>query len=286
MFDLVLRGQGSAFRQAKAQNPTFLTVWIGNNDILGYATEGGTKPYTPVANFTAIYNQLADSIASLNSKVVVANIPNVTTIPFFTTVGGQLMLAGVTKVWAQRSDNSIAYVSLTQNMLTLKASELMYDASGNPTGIGMVSSKPFPNAVVLDSGEVGTALSIISQYNSVIAAAATAKGFELVNVNTIFNQYADATQSAAGGIMVDGILFSVVFVKGNLFSLDGVHPSNQGHAILANEFISKINAKWGAAIPRINVANVPGGFVFGKELKISNIGIPIFPKGALDHLLF
>ncbi|MCK7523016.1 MAG: hypothetical protein MZV64_37725 [Ignavibacteriales bacterium] len=64
--DLVLRGQGTQFAQAKALQPNFITLWIGNNDILGYATSGGVKPAAPTdANtFAFLYSQLADSLAS------------------------------------------------------------------------------------------------------------------------------------------------------------------------------------------------------------------------------
>ena len=87
--DLVLRGQGTQFAQAKALQPTFITLWIGNNDVLGYATSGGARPTAPTdANtFAFLYSQLADSFAATGAKVVVANIPEVTAIPFFTTVG-------------------------------------------------------------------------------------------------------------------------------------------------------------------------------------------------------
>ncbi len=55
MFDLVLRGIGTMAEQAAALQPTVLTCWLGNNDILGYASRGGTVPYTPEAAFTQVY---------------------------------------------------------------------------------------------------------------------------------------------------------------------------------------------------------------------------------------
>ncbi|PKL87696.1 MAG: hypothetical protein CVV23_14125, partial [Ignavibacteriae bacterium HGW-Ignavibacteriae-2] len=46
LFDAVLRGSGTQLELAIAQNPTFVTLWIGNNDILAYATRGGLFPIT------------------------------------------------------------------------------------------------------------------------------------------------------------------------------------------------------------------------------------------------
>ncbi|MHA6726578.1 SGNH/GDSL hydrolase family protein [Chryseobacterium sp. A301] len=73
---------------AMAQNPTFFSLWIGNNDVLGYATSGGdgSNPITDIALFTQAYNGLVATLTSQGAKGVVANLPNVTAIPFFTTV--------------------------------------------------------------------------------------------------------------------------------------------------------------------------------------------------------
>ncbi|MHA6696642.1 SGNH/GDSL hydrolase family protein [Chryseobacterium sp. A321] len=73
---------------AMAQNPTFFSLWIGNNDVLGYATSGGdgSNPITDIALFTQAYNGLIATLTSQGAKGVVANLPNVTAIPFFTTV--------------------------------------------------------------------------------------------------------------------------------------------------------------------------------------------------------
>jgi hypothetical protein len=41
MFVLRLNGTTSVVAYAAAQAPTFFSLWIGNNDVLGYATTGG-----------------------------------------------------------------------------------------------------------------------------------------------------------------------------------------------------------------------------------------------------
>jgi len=83
----------SVIADAMAQNPTFFSLWIGNNDVLGYATSGGngTNPITPVngaagTGFDGTYDLLVNTLISNGAKGVVANIPYVTTIPFFKTV--------------------------------------------------------------------------------------------------------------------------------------------------------------------------------------------------------
>lgn len=86
---------------AVAQNPTFFSLWIGNNDVLAYATSGGTgtnqlgnfDPSTYGANditdptvFNNVYSGMLDALTAGGAKGVVGNIPYVSTIPFFRTV--------------------------------------------------------------------------------------------------------------------------------------------------------------------------------------------------------
>ena len=83
----------SVLAYAMSQTPTFFSLWIGNNDVLGYATTGGdgTNAITPSAGaagvgFDATYDALVNTLTSAGAKGVVANIPYVNTVPFFTTV--------------------------------------------------------------------------------------------------------------------------------------------------------------------------------------------------------
>ncbi|REG89110.1 SGNH/GDSL hydrolase family protein [Winogradskyella sediminis] len=74
---------------ALAQQPTFVSLWIGNNDVLGYATSGGDQTVaaiTPQATFEGSINAIVGALQAANVQGVMANIPYVTTIPHFTTV--------------------------------------------------------------------------------------------------------------------------------------------------------------------------------------------------------
>ena len=85
----------SMLSYAKSQNPTFFSLWIGNNDVLSYALAGGDSTLaqiTPMAGipgtgFEESYNEIINGMSSNGTvKGVVANIPYVTTIPNFTTI--------------------------------------------------------------------------------------------------------------------------------------------------------------------------------------------------------
>jgi len=83
----------SVLADAMAQAPTFFSLWIGNNDALGYATTGGdgTNPLTPISGapgvgFDGTYGALIATLTAGGAKGIVANIPYLTTLPHFTTV--------------------------------------------------------------------------------------------------------------------------------------------------------------------------------------------------------
>ena len=73
---------------ALTTNPTFFSLWIGGNDVLGYATSGGlnSSPITPTDAFNDNYNSLIAKLTAGGRKGVIANLPYVNTLPYFTTV--------------------------------------------------------------------------------------------------------------------------------------------------------------------------------------------------------
>jgi len=86
---------------AASLNPSFFSLWIGNNDILSFATSGGagvdqtgnTNPATYGENditdplvFAGAYSAQVDALMATGAKGVLLNIPDVTSIPYFTTV--------------------------------------------------------------------------------------------------------------------------------------------------------------------------------------------------------
>lgn len=91
----------SVLADAMAQNPTFFTLWVGNNDVLGYAATGGIgvnqegnfDPSTYGMNditdpqvFAQAYAAVAGQLAGTGAQGIVATIPDLTSLPFFTTV--------------------------------------------------------------------------------------------------------------------------------------------------------------------------------------------------------
>lgn len=316
--DIVLQGRGSQFSLAKSSAPSFITLWIGNNDVLGFATSGGVKPSAPTdpTIFAGLYSQLADSISAIstNLKVAIGNIPDVSAIPFFTTVGpgiaASLSKLGITGMYYQQhgqyNGTALPLSALTSYSALVTLLGNNYTAYlGKPSGkfykdnnaditlliaggildtnqaFGLHPKNPWPDALILDANEITTAKNATAAYNTAISNIAAAKGFALANFNSLFTQI--RSNDAAGGSVYNGITLYTTFVTGGLFSLDGVHPTSRGQGIIANEFIKAINLKWGTSIPLVNISLIPGSLVLNKT---SYLELPIFEKGTLDNLLF
>jgi hypothetical protein len=82
------RAAGKSYMQkATEAAPTFFTAWLGNNDALGYAVSGGLVPLTPPGAFQASLEAFITAVTAGGAKGAIANIPDVTSIPFMTTVG-------------------------------------------------------------------------------------------------------------------------------------------------------------------------------------------------------
>jgi hypothetical protein len=301
-FAHVLRTQlfgNSVFRQAKNLQPTFITVWIGNNDVLGYATSGGTSgtnvgpPYsadppktkpTETLLFNIWYQDLLDSLKATGAGIVTANIPDVTAIPFFTTLGPQIrtkLPPGVVFRYQRNgnsgpsnpvTDTTTFSGAATDPLITLAG--ISYAALlGQPTGKwyrdnnisslppGIDTTKPFGfhpqnpwlDALTLDDGERAITQNATASYNTIIDSIATNRGLGIVDF------YGWLNTAKSQGIFVPGIgTFSPAFILGGLFSYDGVHPSSRGQALVANEWINVINQKFGASIPHVPIGSVPG----------------------------
>ncbi len=93
-FDIVLRnpnlGNTSMIQQAIMLNPTLILLWLGNNDVLGAALEGGNlDAITPQDDFQSRLNSVLSQLRSNTSAfIVMANVPYVTDIPFVNTLDG------------------------------------------------------------------------------------------------------------------------------------------------------------------------------------------------------
>ncbi len=281
--------------------PTFFTEWLGNNDVLGYATSGGastaaSNSLTPVATFTANTNQILDALTAGGAKGLVATIPDVTGIPFFTTVGpifkgtltsnrvpGVVALTGAAPGGPTSANRrQIATADIRdggggRQLFTL-TSQSFLGLVGRPTGapwrsfvpraalstylasygidttaaFGVSVGNPLPSSFVLDDVEQGLVATATTNFNNILFSAATARNLAVFDANAFFRSVSTV------GLPLNGTPNSTAYVTGNLFSLDGVHPTPRGYAVIANEMIKAINFKYGAKVPGFDATRYRG----------------------------
>ncbi|WP_304063100.1 SGNH/GDSL hydrolase family protein [Pedobacter glucosidilyticus] len=235
---------------------TFFTNWLGNNDALGYATSGGVGDVlTPTADFTTMYTELINRLTATGAKGVVATVPDVSVIPFFNTVTVAAVLAGVnalrptgvpafTNIFIATSAG--ARVATAEDLIVLNfPTSLM----GGATLYGLTPSNPIESRYVLDRDEVATVRAAITSYNNTIKTVAASKDLAVFDANEYLNKFKGA------GITVDGVTFTTAYISGKVFSLDGVHLTPMGNAVVANELINIINAKYNATLPKVELSN-------------------------------
>lgn len=254
------------FGYSTTKNHTFFSFGLGNNDVLGYATNGGftdgpTNTLTSVAMFTQLYTNYINALTAKGQKGVVATIPDVTETPFLNTVTTQLVEQGVTaktsgaytKIWIKtangvRQATSADLFSLTFNTDTLGKAVVYGDP--RTAGYGLVQSNPLHDKHVLDKDEVIEVKNTINAYNSSIKSIADSKGLAVADVHAFLNK-------VTTGYNYNGIAISNKFITGNAFSLDGIHLTPMGYAIMANIFIDAINAKYNTVLEKVDAAQYP-----------------------------
>lgn len=322
---------------AVAQDPTFFSLWIGGNDVLGYATSGGTgknqtgnmNPATYGGNditdptvFASVYANIVTAMTAKGAKGVVANLPYVTALPFFTTVptnaipglspsqAGQLnqLFGGINAALAGASlparfativaddgnskttesnplliiDESLPNIAaqitaaLTpslgagtaaalgglygqarhasnvagkQDFILLTARGVIGTSqAGAPAGFNTIGvTFPMGDGTALTASEFLEIKTATDAYNATIKSVADSKGLAFVELKSVTDKL------ASGGIVYNGYNTTSAFVFGGMFSLDGVHPSPRGYAIISNLFAEAINAKYGSNFKNINV---------------------------------
>jgi lysophospholipase L1-like esterase len=260
LHDVVLRNQpgrviGTQLEQAVGLRPTFVTVWIGNNDVLGAATSGRVidgVTLTPAAEFEADYRTITSALASTGAKMALATIPDVASIPFVTTLP-PVVINPQTNQPVIVNGQPVPLVGVGPgDRVLLTAAGPLGQGVGIPTFLNG-TGQPLPDSVVLSAAEIAAIRARTAQYNAVITSVASQRDAAL------FDASAWLTRVATTGIQVGGVTLTEDFLTGGLFSYDGVHPNAIGYALVANLFIEAINDKFGAEIPPVNL--LP--FLFG-----------------------
>jgi lysophospholipase L1-like esterase len=282
-FQIILRRQAPAVQQALALSPTFMTIWVGNNDVLGGVTSGRPSTMTPIDDFTRDYTAMINALTAgaPSAGMVVATVPPIDAIPFVTLVPPFLIdpatqlpviVGGQPVYYVAETNGTVAQLGPGSAVL-LTAMPLLAQGYGIPPGIPSnlpFAGTPLPDAVVLTTGELAEVRARQQQVNAAIRAAAASKSIPVLDVEGLFTKWKQGQQFA-------GIRLSLDFLTGGLISYDGIHPTELGYAVIANEFIRLINREYSASIPEVSLMEYfdynAVGFAHGEVIRLDDMQI-------------
>jgi hypothetical protein len=306
---------------ALAQSPTFFTLSeIGGNDVLGYATSGGSgvdqtgnfNPATYGGNditdpnvFASVFSDMTNALTANGAKGVVANVPYVTSLSYFTTVphnpipldaatagalngaytpyNGGLSVAQAYAMIdaaevAKRTINFVegqnAVVIVDEDLTDLSALGIPSYRQATANDLLVLTSSSFigtladpsnPNSVngvgvplgdqwVLTDVEQAKVKTATDAYNMTIEAVAAA------NPNIALVDFKGVLQEASTGIQFDEYVMNTSLVFGGLVSLDGVHLTGRGYALMANKILAAMDAEFGS-----NFTTATGGLAIAGD---------------------
>lgn len=266
-----LGGRTQLERMAEAK-PTFVSVWIGNNDVLGSLTNaanpGDPARVTPLNTFTAQYDSVLDAIEATGARAVLVSVGNVSVIPYASKAAiwyclknggcpaplpGQDPILGAIPTFTVNAN--CAPVPPAGGGLailvpwTIGLTKVRTAISGTPASIDCSVDNE-----VVTTAELTGLVTAVAGYNNHIQAEAASRGMAYFDINPTLASHADTV----GGpqlippfpivwVTPPATIDSVTF--GPLFTLDGVHPSATAHRIVADSVASVVNLQFNTNLP-------------------------------------
>lgn len=181
---------------AMQMNPTFFTNWIGDMDVLAYATSGGvgstagigTNDITPFPVFEMAYDAVLNTLTANGTndvKGVLCTIPYVTSIPYFTTVPyaplSPTALGGAANITAL---NTQLYGPL----------DAIFTAYGEPNRVNLLSASTANPVLIVDENA--------QDRTAQITGALMMQGYDAPTATAFGQIFGKARQSTANDLIV------------------------------------------------------------------------------------
>ena len=246
----------SILSDALLLDPTFFTLFIGNNDALAYALSGGTENAmseiegSAGQGFEGSLDAILEALTANGAKGVIATLPSIANIPYFNAIPYNGLL-----LTAAESETLNAY---HQGKFSFHEGKNPFLVSDVMTGPGMIRQAEKGDRILLDlildkhkddyllgkaaipkkyslmASQAEEVEARIFAYNAIIRAMAEKKGLGLADINHL-------VKSASLDRHYNPVTRTLDYDRKGVFSLDGLHPNAFGQALLANEFIRIIN---------------------------------------------
>lgn len=253
----ILGGESQVEKALKAQ-PTFASIWIGNNDVLGFAVADGrtaalagmTSAAQFQTNYTEMLNQLTAGAPDIRGVLVgvvqVANAPvmfpaaalqNATFKAGFDLIANTTTAVDPSCLTGGAGATAVINTFLAFQIRTGAHPPLIACVPGGASG---AIPAPVGDILVLDPTEQATIAARVNAYNAHIQSEADRIGFAYYDPNPTL-----VTLKTQGTLVRATPNFGATGTFGSGMSLDGVHPGAGVHREIANALIAVINTEYG-----------------------------------------
>lgn len=230
IYTIVLGGNRTMLESVVARNPSLVLLWIGSNDVLDMIMVANPEDHTNFGDFSRDFETILKELKKKTRKVVVGNIPDITSVAFLIDPNNAPILGDFMRLKKLPVGSRVTATYFLDVILSFSLRNPREDE-------------------ILLAEELVTIRGTVEQFNAEVSRLCSKHGFPMVDM------YAASRSWTSAGINVGGHHLTTDFL-GGMFGLDGLHPSVTAHAVIANLFIERINAEFGAAIPSVNVEAV------------------------------
>ncbi len=256
----ILGGKTQVERALDA-SPTFVSIEIGNNDVLVAAELGtvvpeasiGSPGVTPVDSVVASYAAMTAELVKARPalKGLLVGVFDVTVLPSLFPAESLYSNLTFQAEFTDAAGGSVTYVPNCAGSHALIAIGIIqfFQEAGLPPVISCqagVPVEPYGDFFVLDSTKQRVIRQAVAGYNAYISAKADSLGWAYVDPNLALGAL-----KSSGAIPTLPNFLSATRPFGAYVTLDGIHPSALAHKVLANLLIQGIDKKYGVEIDTV-----------------------------------
>jgi hypothetical protein len=270
--DLLILGARSQVAAMQSAQPTLVSVWLGNNDALRAALQGDTTLLTPLPDFRAAYDLLVEAIRSTPARDVIligvadaaAMAPALQPGAYFWGLAQLPDLPITLEVdddCAPFSPAGDRNEAAFRHLVSFQAvADHLTSGTEGAASIRCGAGEPY----VLGEAEQQSIARRVADFNAHIRQRAEDNGWIYVEpMAEMFlpalpdrdlirkcqglagaatpEQFAAAVQNTCPGPTAPNFF-------GAYFSYDAVHPSSEGHAVIADVLAGRLNQKHGMSL--------------------------------------
>ncbi|MFW6206397.1 MAG: SGNH/GDSL hydrolase family protein [Gemmatimonadota bacterium] len=258
----VLLGGRTQMESVREVEPTFVSAWIGNNEILGAALQGDASLATDPETFASRYQAIVEDLEGLDAEGgVLVGVASVQLIPHLSPGAAYFQLhqdgtlsAAVAALFGPEAQQAFDANFDVADTCAPEAAGGVGESTLVPFGYGFelvqqaIQGVPATldcaaDASVLSGQEIAQMAEFIQAYNATIQSAADELGWAYYDPNPAFAQ---AQSEGNIPLFPDPQASGSPF--GPCFSQDGFHPSGAAHAAVARQLAEAIDAEYGTDI--------------------------------------